>query len=426
MKNLGIIEGKVLSVRWDNENNQLWFMLDGEEIALYDMDVMDIMQNPIVYRNNTIENELSAEAKDEIQKYARDINLEEIKKSEERENDEREHFARALDIEKDSIKSITEVNLEQEVEEDEKDSQDRDTNQEENQATTQDINIKQEIKLSSMATSTKTLGSVLQRSGKMPNMEGKNFEKLGVVESDSIKDIDNDAKTNTTRFAFVAIATDGTVVPLDLEQDHQEGNDPREIGYRVNADGRVEQDDVNSRYKIGNNGETISIKTSNGPGNIEIGYSAHKTIGGNEIEGNESIDHQLETDTVYWRPRKESRDQEYADGVYGVEDRAEEARIEAKHNPDYKEGQKEKPREKSDDYKNIDGDKETKDSEHQNDLIERARKLIDENPEVKSVFTEEEVVKMLENAHDNNKDLDEAEEDIIEDASRIPTRENHN
>ena len=256
----------------------------------------------------------------------------------------------------------------------------------------------------------------------MPKLEGKTFTKLGIVESDRIKDIDKDAKTNTTRFSIVAIATDGTVVPLDLEQDHQEGNNPREISHRVNADGRVEQDDVNSRYKIGNNGETISIKFSNGPGNIEVGYSAKKTLGGDGIEGNLSYDHQLETNTVYWRTRKDSRDQEYSDGIYGAEERAKEAKIESAHNSELKRGQKGKPKDKTDDYKNIDGDMQTKNESHQNELIEHARRLMNDDSDVANAFTEEEIVKMLENAHDNGKDIDETEEDIKEDASRMPTK----
>ena len=422
MKYLGTIEERDLYVQWDDEHKQMWFSLDGEKIALYDMKVMNVREDPIVFRDNSIANELSAEAKDEIQRIASSLDIEEVKADEERKNKERENIAKALDDDIESIKSVTEVSLDEELERDKSDEKDSDMEQEEKQATTEDINIKQEIKLSSMATSMKTLGSVLERAGKMPKVEGKTFEKLGIVESDSIKDIDEDSKTNTTRFAFVAIATDGTVVPLDLEQDHQEGNSPREISYRVNADGSVEQDDVNSRYKIGNNGETISIKTSNGPGNIEVGYSAHKTIGGNEIEGNESFDHQLETDTVYWRPRRESMDQEYSDGTYGVEDRAIEAKTEANHNPDLKEGQKERTRNNSDDYKDIDGDEQTKNSEHQNDIIERARSLRRENADVENAFTEEEVVKMLEHAHERNEELDKAEENIKEDASRMPTR----
>ncbi len=423
MRYIGNIEGKHLYAKWNDAHNQMWLNLDGEDVAVYDIDVMNVMEDKIVFKNNTIENELSAELKDKIQQLARAIDLDELKADEQKYgNDTRDNIAKAIGTESKDITSITELELDEELEEKENTLNNNKTEENKKQATTKDINIKQEIRLSSMATSTKTIRSVLQRAGKMPKVEGKTFTKLGIVESDRIKDIDKDTKTNTTRFSIVAIATDGTVVPLNLEQDHQEGNNPREISHRVNADGRVEQDDVNSRYKIGNNGETISIKYSNGPGNLEVGYSARKTLGGEGIEGNVSYDHQLETSTVYWRPRRDSRDQEYADGVYGVEDRAREAKIESAHNSELKRGQKGITEGEGKIYESVDGDPETKDNGHHNDLVEHARRLMNEDSDVANAFTEEEIVKMLENAHDNGKNLDEAEEDIKEDASRMPTK----
>ena len=219
--------------------------------------------------------------------------------------------------------------------------------------------------MSAMATDMKSIGKVLKDAGKMPNMPGKKFTKLGIVESDRIKNIDKNAKRNTTRFSFVAIATDGTVVPLNLEQDHQEGSNPREISYRNNANATVEQDDVNSRFKIGNSGETISIKFSNGPGNIEVGYSPTKTIGGYSIDGNMSLDTQLETSTVYWKPRKEARESQYR-GYRQAEDKYQEARTEGNTDLlDMREGKKGTSKKAT--YKETDGRKETKSHEHIDD-----------------------------------------------------------
>ncbi|MBR3163660.1 MAG: hypothetical protein IKF17_06155 [Clostridia bacterium] len=426
MRFIGMVEGKGLYAEWNNSHNQIRFFLNGKSIAVYDTDIMNIIEDPIVFRNNTIANELSAEAKDQIQQLARKVDIEELKSDEEKYgNNSRDYIGEALHIDGKRIISLTEISLDEEVEENDKNENSLNKNnfeEKKKEATTKDIKIKQELKMSSMATSTKTIGSVLQRAGKMPKVEGKTFTKLGIVESDRVKDIDKNAKTNTTRFSLVAIASDGTVVPLNLEQDSAEGSNPREISHKVNADGRVEQDDVNSRFRIGNKEETISIKFSNGPGNIEVGYSERKTLGGDGIEGNISYDHQLETSTVYWRPRKDSRDKEYADGIYGTEERAREAKLESAHNSNLKRGKKGVVDSKDNhEYKNSDGDMQTKDEEHQNDLIERARKLINENDEVSSAFTEEEVIKMLEHAHDKGKDLEEAEEDIKEDASRMPT-----
>ena len=75
----------------------------------------------------------------------------------------------------------------------------------------------------------------------------------------------------------------------------------------------------------------------------------------------------------------------------------------------------------SDIYKDIDGKDDTKESNHEFSLIERARKLISEYEEVADSFTEEEVVKMLEKAHDDGKEIDKAEEDIKEDAKMLKT-----
>ena len=106
MKYLGTIDGKKLYAEWNESQNQLLFILDGKRIALYDMKVMNVMEAPIVFRDNTIANELSAEAKDEIQRLARSIDVQEIKAAEDRDwNSEREQIARVLDVEEESIKS---------------------------------------------------------------------------------------------------------------------------------------------------------------------------------------------------------------------------------------------------------------------------------------------------------------------------------
>ena len=129
----------------------------------------------------------------------------------------------------------------------------------------------------------------------------------------------------TSRYSFVAIANDGTVVPLDLKQDHQEGNNPNEINYQVNQKGEVEQDDVTSRFKIGSG--TFAVKKGD-YGEIEVYHSPRKTIGGNGVEGNKSLDRQLETDNV-WIMKKEVRDlaAKYKTGYRSVEEGYQEAKM---------------------------------------------------------------------------------------------------
>lgn len=413
MKLIGEIDGKGLYVSYEGEGNLIKYNLDGEEIALYDLKIMRL-EDPIVFRENTVENELSAQAKDMIQTLARDVDVEELKVQEKDLDDYRSTLARTLGIKEKDMVSYTEIDLNEKVED--IDESEEKADNKEKLATTRDVNIKQELDENAMATSTRSIGKVLKDAGKMPNIPGKNFTKFGVIESTDTKNINKDAKVNTTRYSFVAIATDGTVAPVNLVQDYQEGNNPREIGYRTKADGGAEQDDVNSRYQIGNSEETISIKTPNGPGEIEIGYSAHKTLGGEGIEGNQSVDHQLETSSVYWRPRKSGMDQEYADGIKGTEDKVREAHTEESHNEKYKEGNKGKIGD-NDEHKNIDGKEETKKSDHEAQLKAIAKEIYDKQ----DTFTEKEIYERVKAEHDKGTNMEKVEEDIIEDAEMLKT-----
>ena len=149
-------------------------------------------------------------------------------------------------------------------------------------------------------TDIRDLGQLISDEGKMPKLEGKNFVKMGIIESDQMDNLKNTngdvARENTTRYSFVAIATDGTVVPIDLEQDYQEGSNPLEENYQISRDGKVEKDDVLSRFKIGDG--SFSIK--NGQyGELQVYHSPRKTLGGEGIEGNKSLDIQLETCLLY-------------------------------------------------------------------------------------------------------------------------------
>lgn len=192
-----------------------------------------------------------------------------------------------------------------------------------------DINIKQEMEMNDKVTDMKTLGQLLEDNDKLPQIEGKKFVKMGVIESDHRDELVNtkgeNAKVNTTRYSFVAIANDGTVLPLDLSQDYAEGNNPREVNYQVNQKGEVSRDDVTSRFKIGNG--TFAVK--NGEyGEIKVYHSPRKTIGGKDLEGNKSLDRELETDNV-WIMRKEERDlaSEYKAGYRSVEKGYQEAKL---------------------------------------------------------------------------------------------------
>lgn len=415
MKFLGVVEGRGLYAKWNEKHNQIRYCIDGEDVAVYGLKSMTL-SDKIIFRNNTLANELSGEAKDQIQTLAREIDVKELQEQEKDIDEYRHVLSVALGVDEKDLISYTEVNLDEKVQEKEKNIE-----KEERVATKKDINAKQEISLDAMATDMKTLGQVLQKGGKIPNIEGKKFTKLLVVESNDVKNIDKNAKINSSRLSFVLEASDGSVMPIDLEQDRQEGNNPREISHRTKADGRVEQDDVNCRYKTGDGDSTLSIKFSNGPGNIEIGYSAHKTIGEHGIEGNVSIDHELQTSTVYWEARTDSRDRELSDGYRGTEDEAREAKIEEVHNSSMKRGNKGivDPND-NEAYKNDDGDPNTKAQEHQKTIEQIVEKLM-ENDDVEGLYTEEKLTEMLQEAHDKGENLEEKAKEIEEDAERLPS-----
>lgn len=425
-----------------NENNLYEYYFDNTKIGVLDPKVME--ENIIVLQN-TLENELSSQIKDAINQLPR----EEIE-SESRENKQLDNYMKEHGI--NDAKQIVKIDLNQKIKEKNENNEkkeedktlqvgDKNERKQEKVLTTKDVNIKQELKMDVMATDLKTIGQLLEKNGKMPKVEGKTFKKLGIVESTAIKNAKGN--TNTTRFSFVAIANDGTVMPVDLEQDYQEGNNPREINYEKKANNTIGQDDVLSRYRIGSNNETISIKTSNGPGNIEVFYSPGKTIGGNSIEGNVSIDQQLETDNVYWKTRKEMRQSEF-EGYKHVEDEQREAQGEQQDISGMKRGKKDdkivnSKESDSPTNKEVDGDEKTKTHDHiQKDsqvLDEYVSKIL-ENDKIAITYNREDVKKTILEKVENNEELtdeellQQVEEDMEASAESehempSPSRNNH-
>ena len=402
MKILGTVntdEGeKALYVK-NIDNDRYVYYLGDNEIGGYDKDVS--MQK-IIFKENSIENELSAEIKDEINKILEDVSLEEIQETE--KDYEQEKVGEIKDIlgleDEEQIERIAEIDLEQEFIEDtkEKNEKEKDENESIKFATEEDVNIKQEMNFENKTTDMKTLGQLLQKEGKIPNIPGKKFTKMGIIESDKMDELTTQngekSKVNSTRYSFVAIATDGTVVPMNLEQDHQEGNNPLETNYQVNQDGSVEKDDVLSRFKIGEG--TFSVK--NGQyGELKIYHSPRKTLGGEGIEGNKSLDRELETDNV-WELKKEERDlaSEYGDGYRSVE----EGYQEVKNIEEENEGN-DCDEITTDD---IDGEEGTKGHNHDEEFIQKTTEELLEVDVINEVFTRKEIEETLRRAKENYKD----------------------
>ncbi len=326
------INGKVLGLYLVDEGDIGKYYLDTLEIGTFSK---KIRQNNILFKERKIEEELGKQIRDVVMSI--DLAKKEISLREEKEK-QKHLIEKALGIEAEyEITKIATISLKQKILE-EKKRKTKNENQkinktiniQKNLAKIKDVNIKQEMKMSSKVSDMKTLEQILKDDKKLPQIRNKKFIKMGIIESDhtdNLLDIKTGqkARVNTTRYSFVAIATDGTVVPLDLKQDHQEGNNPNEINYQVNQKGEVEQDDVTSRFKIGNG--TFAIK--NGEyGEIKVYHSPRKTIGGNGVEGNKSLDRQLETDNV-WIMKKEVRDlaAKYKTGYRSVEEGYQEAKM---------------------------------------------------------------------------------------------------
>lgn len=316
-------KGKILGLYQVEENNIFKYFLGMQEIGVFSPKVMT---DNILFKQNTLENEMKAQIKEVLNGMQEKENQISLKMEEQKNIEE---LAKVLEIENNrQITRIAEIDLKQEVGGKRKQNNTLDMRQQqpiENQE--KDIQIKQELEFKDKTTDMKTLGQMLEASGKMPQKEGKEYVKLGVVESDEIDNLKDEKgksiKGNTTRYQFVAIAKDGTVEPVKLEQDHQEGDNPRETNYQVKQNGKVQRGDVLSRYKIGNG--TLALE--NGKyGEIKAFHSPEKTIGGKGIEGNKSLDRELETNNV-WEMKKQERDLagEYDTGYRGVERQYQEA-----------------------------------------------------------------------------------------------------
>ncbi len=358
------IKGKVLGLYLVDEGEIAKLYIGTIEICTI---VNKMVGNNILFKENVLENQLGNQIKDIVQ--SAELNKKEMSLRQEQEK-EKKLIEKALELEvTNEITKIVTLDLKQKVkEENEKQNikvidENQKQNQKQNQTeiekenTVKDVNIKQEMDTKDKVTDMKTLGQIIEKSGKMPSMEDAKFTKIGIIESierDNLVNVKREKeKTNTTRYSFVAITNDNKVVPLDLELDNTAGDSPKEQNYQVTQKGEVKKEDVTSRYKLGEG--TISVK--NGEyGELKVYHSPRKTIGGKGVEGNQNLDRELETNNV-WEIKKDERDlaEEYGDGYRSVEEGYQEAK---KHGKD---GKVEEGDLKIED---IDGEKNTKSHVH--------------------------------------------------------------
>ncbi len=422
MKVLGSInvngENKQLGV--EKEGDLYKYILGNEVVGVFDPDVM--ADSLIVFRENTLENELSDQIRDEITQIIEIVGKKEILKTEPEKEQEENVYDRQMGYQKT-------IGEEEKTKKPEKAdvSQEKDGKQEEPlrgkkekvENTTGDIQIKQEVDMDAMATDFDSVGERLEKAGKIKGADEKHG-KLGIVESDDLDNLrdenGNKLHGHSSRYEAVVITNktgkDGKPIvrALDLENDTQEGTNPEEQVYQVsqNKNQPAKKGDVLTRLKI-QGPETIGIEKRK-YGEVEVYHSSDKTIGGNGIEGNKSLDKQLETSNSKnpvegMDEQTQKLSQEYQDGYRSVEASYQEAK---QH-----ENAKEEPCEELQ-VEDIDGDPNTASHSHIDDIVEKLM----QNGEIRDNFTEREIRERVErewNKKEENVSKEEFQENIEED-----------
>ena len=409
MKLLGEINinGKKNNLYVEKEDKTYKYFLDDKFIGAYDPDVMG--EKLIVFRENTIENELSAQIKDEIVQTIEKSGKEKVIE----ENDKNLQFDEDVVYSKNTKEPNKNIELKKDEEKyknknNKIESKNTKNNEEKNENTTKKINVKQTVKMDAMATDMDSIGKRLEKAGKIRGND--KHAKLGIVESDQISNLrdenGNKLKGQSSRYQAVVVTNEkskdgGQIVkPLDIETDMQEGTNPAKRNYQVNQNKSVKKDDVVTRLKIQGE-ETLGIE--NGEyGELNVYHSRNKTIGGKGVEGNHSLDKQLETPNAKNMIGTDSKtlklSQEYQDGYRSVENSYQEAKQHEKDNG-----------EPCDEIEvdDIDGDINTHSHDHIDSIVEEIMK----NGEVNEKFTEREVKEMVNKAY-QNKSKDESLEEF--------------
>ena len=427
------VNGKEEELSAKKEENGYIYFLGDTIIGGYNPKIMG--DDLIIFRENTLENQLSDQIKDQIVQV-----IEKTKKKKEQEKEResinertrnRNIYEQQMGYQKsigqerrqEKIRQVEETQKRREQVEKEQ-SRQREKQiigkQQKIQNTVKDINIKQEVDMNTMATDMDTIGKRLEEAGKIKGKEKEG--KLAFVESDDLDNLrDENGKRlegHSSRYEAVTIDKKGNVKALNLENDTQEGTNPMESNYQIkqNKNQEIKKGDVLTRLQIQGE-ETIGIEKGQ-YGEVEVYHSHDKTIGGNDIEGNKSLDKQLETkdskNPVEGMDEETQKlSQKYQDGYRSVEASYQEAK---QH-----ENAKEEPCEELK-AEELDGNPHTVSHSHTDDIV---AKLM-QNGEINEKFTEREVRERVERAWDNKEeDMTTAEfqksveEDIEADAENM-------
>ncbi len=413
------INGENKQLRVEKEGDLYKYILENEVVGVFDPDVM--ADTLIVFRENTIENELSDQIRDEITQVIETVGKEEILKTESEKEQEENIYDRQMGYQKaigTEEKSKKPEKEDIDKKKDKKQEEPKKGRKQKIENTTGDIQIKQEVDMGTMATDMDSLGEKLEKAGKIKGSDEKGG-KLGIVESDELDNLrDENGKRlegHSSRYETVVITNktgkDGKPIvrALDLENDTQEGTNPTEQNYQVdqNKNKSLEKGDVLTRLRVQGE-ETIAIENDQ-YGEEKVYHSSDKTIGGNGIEGNHSLDKQLETSDSKnpvegMDEQTQKLSQEYQDGYRSVEASYQEAK---QH-----ENAQEEPCDEME-QEDMDGNPNTSKHNHVDDTVA----LLMKNDEIADKFTEREVREMVEKAwnnKDSEKTLEEFQKDVQE------------
>ena len=414
------INGENKQLRVEKEGDLYKYILENEVVGVFDPDVM--ADTLIVFRENTIENELSDQIRDEITQVIETVGKEEILKTESEKEQEENVYDRQMGYQKaigTEEKSKKPEKEDIDKKKDKKQEEPKKGRKQKIENTTGDIQIKQEVDMGTMATDMDSLGEKLEKAGKIKGSDEKGG-KLGIVESDELDNLRDEngerIEGHSSRYEAVVITNktgrDGKPIvrALDLENDTQEGTNPEEQTYQVsqNKNQPAKKGDVLTRLRVQGQ-ETIGIEKGQ-YGEVEVYHSSDKTIGGNGIEGNKSLDKQLETSNSKnpvegMDEETQKLSQEYQDGYRSVEASYQEAKQHEKA--------KEEPCEEMQ-QEDMDGNPNTSNHNHVDDTVA----LLMKNEQIADKFTEREVRGMVERAWENrdeDKTLEEFQKNIEED-----------
>ena len=364
---------------------------------------LGVMEQDKAEKQNTLENELSAQIKDKID----GLDREDIE-SAARETKEINEYIEEIGLERSKIKGVRILEMDNEEPKErksdkkqkEKGSTIEEKEKKNNITTTKNTNILQEIDLDERANDMHDIRKWL--GGKIP----QNITKVGVIYSDEMNEMkDESGKSydrNSTRYSLVAISKDGKVEPLqkyipELQQRSASGDNPVPGKYQVRDDGTVEKDSILSEYEIGDKIIQLDNKEM---GRIEM------NIGEEARDSTETMGVQLRDSNTIFATDTSTRAVigEYErNGEDTVEENLEEIKAHDKEHEDCNKATE----------KDIDGDPSTK-SEHVMAMEDAyikvcAREILDKNPELGETYNQSDIENKLKEKVNNKEYLGKEE-----------------